>query len=761
MSDIHLIIAVVLPLTVASVGKCVEPTDHGVAVPLAERRGVVGVHTAEGENLVIACSTDLSPRGWILVTDIDTGESEQIWAPEGVPNGAPYGSCVASNGKYYTSQGDWLLEFDPSTWEWTFSGRPAPAASAYLRIIEGPEGRIWLGDVYRAGLSCYDPQTQEMTDYGPMDEEKYLSHIGFDDAGWIYCGIGTARTNLVAFHPETGEKRSLIPDDERKVGTGYTYTGTDGNAYGRATGQWYRLHDGEATNIEKADAAEAKDMGDIYWGDVKARFPDGRRVSAYNFQQKYLDVYDPETETTETIEFDYESEGTVIRVLTDGPGDKIYANSAHPSRFIVFDPATDTLEYRPGPIALKGFGVQGDYVFGGHYGGGKLYVYDTTKPWNLTGTAKALKGATGAQQLVEAGNTDDGRLLYLDSHDVALFLSDEYGGETHFDLHVPEDGEYWLLIATYQAPTYCAAQLLLDGEPLGEPFDAKASTVIPGPILDFGPLELSEGMHRLTVRTLEDDSENPWISLRAVKFTDDPSETSVSVPEKNPELVKAFAPDINVPWGAAAHPDGEHILISGSPGYGYIGGGIGIYNITTGESQLLPHTDLIENHSIRCMEPLPDGDIVCGTSVSGGHGTSPVADDAVICVLDWEAKTVSQHDVPVKDLSEIRSIVRGPEGLLYCLGTNGLLFSYDLQSQGIIAQADLSDYGSVAVNPMTLGPEGNLYVVLRDAVLQVGIDGLEVAKICDAPGPINAGIGLVDGRVYFARGSHLWSVPVP
>lgn len=756
-----IVMAAVL-LTLSVMADRADLTDHGVAVALAERRGAVGVHTPQGENLVIVCSTDLSERGWVLVTDIDSGETEQIWAPENVPNGAAFGSCVADSGKFYTGQGDWLLEFDPSTREWTFTGRPAPGASSYLRIIQGPEGKIWLGDVYRAGLSCYDPQTGEMTDYGPMDEEKYCSKIAFDDAGWIYCGIGTARTNLVAFNPETEEKRSLIPDEKREVGTGHTYTSTDGNAYGRSAGQWYRLHDGEAEPIDESARGSEKDMGDLYWGDLKADFPDGRSVTAYNLQQKYLDVYNPETETTRTIPFDYESEGTVIRVLTSGPGEMIYGNSAHPSRFIAYDPATETLEYRPGPIALKGFAVQGKYVFGGHYGGGKLYVYDTTRPWNLTGRAEALKGAIRAQRLVEAGHTYDGRLIYLDSHDVALFLADEYDGEAFFDLPLEEAGEYTLLIATYRAPSYCTVQLYLDGEKLGEPFDARGAEVEAGPVLSFGPFDLEAGPHRLKVRTVEGDSENPWISLRAVKFSRDLADAQVQVPGKNPELVETFSPDINVPWGAAAHPDGKHIMISGKPGYGRIGGGIGIYSLETGESQLLTHEQLIENHSVETMAPLPDGNIVCGTSVSGGHGTSAVATDAVIFLLDWNSKSVAWTEVPVEGLGEIRKIVGGESGIVYCLGTNSQLFSYDLENRQIVHSVDLSEYGGVPVNPMMMDDSGRINITMSDAVLTVSPaeDGLEVTKVCDAPGSINAGIGRAKGRIYFAVGSHLWSTVV-
>ena len=52
--------------------------DHGVAVPLAESRSACD---AKGRNVVIACGMDLGKRGWILVTDVDSGQTRQVWFP--------------------------------------------------------------------------------------------------------------------------------------------------------------------------------------------------------------------------------------------------------------------------------------------------------------------------------------------------------------------------------------------------------------------------------------------------------------------------------------------------------------------------------------------------------------------------------------------------------------------------------------------------------------------------------------------------------
>ncbi len=755
-----LLAALMVLLPLASAG-AQELRDHGVGTPLAERRGVVGVHTDDGQNLVIACSTDLSPRGWILVTDIDTGETEQIYGPPGVPNGPPYGSLVASTGRFYTGFGDWLLEFDPITREWT-AATQVPPASAFLRIIEGPNGLIWAGDVYRAGLASYDPATGKLTDHGRMDEkEQYLSHLAYDDAGWLYCGIGTGAHKIVAYNPESGERRQIVPEDELEIGTAYVQTGVDGNAYGRAGEQWYRLHGGVGEKIDQSEVAQKRDLGDIYWGDVDATFPDGREVTTYSLLDKFMIVRDPAAGEERRIEFDYQSEGSGIRVVCAGPDGRIYANSAHPSRFIVYDPDSDTLRHMPDAIALKGLAVQGPYVAGGHYGGGKLYIFDTRRPWRMHPRAGLIEGGLGAEQLAERATADLGEVRYLDSHDIVFLLGDQFGAELHMPVTVPTDGEYRLIVATYTSPAYARGQILLDGEPVGEPFDPRSPTIGPGPVLVFGPFDLSAGEHTVSVRTLNGDAENPWISIASLKLTDEPVDpATLQLEASNPQLVAEFAPDINVPWGAAAHPDGEHVMISGNPGYGYIGGGLGIHNIVTGENELLPHTRLVENQSTMDIAPLPDGDLICCTSVSGGHGAGAVTRDAMLYRLDWESRQVEWRAVPVPGLASIVSLEVAPDGTVWAIGSDATLIVFDPETQEVVRTVDLGVYGAVPHQPITRGPDGMLYLLLGRSILRIDPRTHVIEKIVDAPGGISGGIGILDGRIYFSIDSHLWSAAI-
>ncbi len=74
--------------------------DHGIAAPATESRGMALIQDAAGHNLAIILTNDLSPRGFLLVVDLDQGKTEQIYYPEGVPNSPPFASLVSRNGRF-------------------------------------------------------------------------------------------------------------------------------------------------------------------------------------------------------------------------------------------------------------------------------------------------------------------------------------------------------------------------------------------------------------------------------------------------------------------------------------------------------------------------------------------------------------------------------------------------------------------------------------------------------------------------------------
>jgi len=596
--------------------------DHGVAAPVAESRGVVVTQDAQGHPLVIACSLDNSPQGWILVTDVDRRETRQYYYPEGVPNSPPYASLLSQNGRFYTGAGRVLLEFDPASRAWLFHGVPQPEAECFVgeAFADGPDGLIYAGTYPNSHLISFDPRTKEMTDYGQMDpQEQYFTYLAFDQAGWAYCGLGTARYNLVAFHPKTRERRQIVPEEQRQLGTARVYRGTDGKVYGNAGGQWYQLWEGNATPIAQEAAAPKAPTGEIGWGNTRGVFPDGRILRAYNLPERWLEVEDPRTKEVKRLTFDYRSEGATITSLVAGPDGKVYGSTCHPMHFFAYSPERKVLEDW-GPVARIGGGnicamdVQGQYVVGAAYSGGWLYLYDTAQPWN---------------------------------------------GET--------------------------------------------------------------GDH------------------------------------PNPRLLAEYPADICRPRAALAHPDGHHVLMAGYMGYGRRGGGMALYDLTTGESTLLTHEDLIPDQSTITLKALPDGNLVGGTSIETPGGGHPTAKEGVLYILDWPTRKVVFQTVPVPGASEVFSLEVGPDGWVYGLTAGSNFFVFDPATRQVVHRESLAEYGGLPRPALIRGPDGNLYALFTKALVRIEPQTFRHEKLADAPGSISAGLAIQAGRLYFAIGSHLWS----
>jgi hypothetical protein len=380
--------------TRASLVKETGFTDLGIAAPATESRGVVCTKDKNGRQIAIACLLDMSPVGSLLVTDIASGKTEQHYFPESTGSEkwaawVPYASLLSRNGRFYTFAGKSLIEFDIDRREITFCGVPAPTEECYTgsAMVDGPDGLIYAASYPHCRLVSFDPATKAMKDHGQLDSrENYPDSLAVDDAGWIYCGIGTARSNIVAFNPKTGRMHQMVREAARKLGTGRVYRAADGFVYSEAGGLWYRMKSGKPKTIAKEKAAPPQPKGAITWGTQSGVFPDGQELVEYNLPERWLAVKDKKTGLEKKIQILFQSGGAAISTLTVGPDGKIYGSSMHPMHFFRYDPIEREI-FDLGPIKAIGGGnicamaVQGKYVAGPSYSHGYFHLFDTTKPF--------------------------------------------------------------------------------------------------------------------------------------------------------------------------------------------------------------------------------------------------------------------------------------------------------------------------------------------------------------------------------------------
>ena len=371
--------------------------DHGVASHAVESRGVTPVHDRLGRNLVVSLNNDHGERGWMLMTDIDTGITEQVYFPAAVDHSfslaAPFASYVSKQGRFYTGIGGVLMEFEPATKEWLYHGRPSSHAPCFIHqaFAEGPDGRIYAGTTEVGSSSChlgsYDPKTGQTTDHGQMDPaEKALRFLAFDAAGWVYCGIGNARGNIVALNPQTGEKRQIPTEAERTQSTGWVFPGKDGKVYGTAAGKNWRLFGGVGEAIDRTQRAPEQPTGVIGWKHTTGSFPDGRQLTAYSLQDGWMEIHEPKTGQTQRLTFSYQAAGGMgFTSLAPGPDSNLYGSTCHPMRFIRFDPRTQQLTDLGSVVEVGNFcamAIQGKWLAAASYSSGIMHLYDPAAPFN-------------------------------------------------------------------------------------------------------------------------------------------------------------------------------------------------------------------------------------------------------------------------------------------------------------------------------------------------------------------------------------------
>ncbi len=740
-------------------------TDYGVGAKVAEMRGFIAAATPAGKRVVLCTVSDRSPRGYILATDLDRGETRQVYCPSGVPRGDPFGSLFARTGKFYTAQGKWLLEFDPDAGRWTFHGVPSKRVSVFLCFIEGPDRVVWAGAAYGSRLVSFDPRTRRMKDHGRMDpKEDYLFSLAVDRAGWVYAGIGTARCNIVAYNPRTGEKRSLVPESERKLGSGVVYPTADGAAFGRAGKRRFRLYAGQAEPWSGKPPARAS-VRDIHYGGRLSAFPDGSRVTAYDLGDRVIKFLDARTKREKTIRFDYETEGAGLTSLAGGPDDVVYASSCHPMRLVALDTRRSALRDLGGVPAIGGgnfcaIASLGRQVFGAEYGGGRLWRFDVDQPWRPNPPRKVL--GVPARTLVKRGKCKHGHFTYLPKHDAAFLCGDRFGAEGTFPLSAPADGRYYLHVLPYHAPSYSDVQFLFDGRPLGPRYRARRSRIGPGETLVFGPMNLRAGEHALTLRILETKGQKPWAAVVSAALSRRRIERLLVQPAANPTVLAQWKRDICRPRTILVHPDGRHVIMAGYAGYGLCGGGVGIYDLKTGRARLLTaERDLVRGQSVITIKALPNGDLVAGTSVNAPGGGHPIAKTAELVLIDWKTKKLAFHAAPLPGERSLISIEVMPDGLVYGLSAGSTFFVFDPRARKVVHKESFRAYGGVPRHALQKSAAGELYAIMSRAILRIRPGEFAHEKLADAPASISAGGALVNGRLYFAVGSHLWSYRLP
>lgn len=372
--------------------KAATPELLGTPVKVSENRGRLAVEI-DGQPFIAAFAYDHYqniPRNSLLLINALTGQTQQYWFPQKYAgNGDLFQILRADNDCIYTTIGYQFVEFNLQQHAWTFH---APIDGMAMSFTQAANGKIYFGTYPKSTLWEFDPATRALREIGQLDAvEKYPFYLAADKSGWVYAGIGTARSNLVAMNIQTGERVQLTDEKSRKLGNAVVYCGDGGKIYGRDYGgsdaPLLLLENGKATPAQtNAGMHPARNYGNnISFQNILTDFPDGGKILGCDLESKRAAYLDKEGKR-HNVTFDYETNGAMISSLVLGNDGNIYGSTNHPMHLWKYDRGKSTFTDYTGIPEVGGGNFPNliawkNTIVGATYSHGTAYIFNPALPW--------------------------------------------------------------------------------------------------------------------------------------------------------------------------------------------------------------------------------------------------------------------------------------------------------------------------------------------------------------------------------------------
>lgn len=253
---------------------------------------------------------------------------------------------------------------------------------------------------------------------------------------------------------------------------------------------------------------------------------------------------------------------------------------------------------------------------------------------------------------------------------------------------------------------------------------------------------------------LEWDPAQPW------------ARTAKSGERGNPRYLTECEPTINRPHDLLPLPDGNTVVMAGTPGYGLTGGGLLIWGRAAQSRTLLTHEQLLPQQSTMSLVAVSETKFLGGTTTGAGTGGERKAKEAELYVFDVATKQIEWHAALFPGAQVYTDLGPGPRGLFYGFADRSRFFVFDPVKRAVVHTAELKEgFGAVVTGQ---GPRafvrdgrGRTFVLFNKGIARIDEASFAVSWVAKSPVTISAGGDVLGGRVYFAGGSHLFSCALP
>jgi len=199
------------------------------------------------------------------------------------------------------------------------------------------------------------------------------------------------------------------------------------------------------------------------------------------------------------------------------------------------------------------------------------------------------------------------------------------------------------------------------------------------------------------------------------------------------------------------------VWVASVPDYGRWGGPLSWYDPRTGEKKA--YYEICGDASCYVLAHLEaEGLIAVGTTISGGSGTQPKVDQAVLFLWDYRAEKKVWQGTLDRPVTAFTSLLTGPDGRLYGTARGGDLpaevFVFDPQSRKFTDR--LAPPGG---SPLDLGlqngPHGDIYGFTDSCIYRLDPKALSFEEVVRADDVLSVAGPILGDEIYFAMGHRL------
>ncbi len=232
----------------------------------------------------------------------------------------------------------------------------------------------------------------------------------------------------------------------------------------------------------------------------------------------------------------------------------------------------------------------------------------------------------------------------------------------------------------------------------------------------------------------------------------------------NPRCIGRAVPDVIRPHTLEITADGRYVMMGGTPEYGHTGGGLAIWDRQTDQFRVLKNEALLKDLSIYTLTALPDGRVFGGTSVVAGTGGQVKAKEARFFELDPATGKILWDGALLPRVQTYHDTMLTPDGKILGIADSERIFVFDPATRKVVATGTTGEYGPAVwqQGPRMFVTDGtNYYLLCRNHILQLNPKDGKILRAFESPVPIQVGGDILNGRLYFASGSHLISFQLP